>query len=111
MATTDALSVACKQLGIAADVYWNAGESKYNNPYLEPVKPADKASKPQPTIEDRIKKLCDYHKISRKTFDLLLVDLQASAKVADKAIADMNADESGAMISQMHTMILETKKE
>lgn len=35
MALTDALSVACKELGISADVYWEAGESKYNNPAEE----------------------------------------------------------------------------
>ena len=37
MALTDALSVACKALGVGADVYWVAGRSKYsaqegNNP-------------------------------------------------------------------------------
>ena len=32
MATTDAISVACKQLGIGADVYWQGGESKYDIP-------------------------------------------------------------------------------
>lgn len=31
MATTDAISVACKQLGIGADVYWQGGRSKYSN--------------------------------------------------------------------------------
>ena len=30
MATTDAISVACKQLGIGADVYWEADRTKYN---------------------------------------------------------------------------------
>lgn len=30
MATTDAISVACKQLGFGADVYWNAGRTKYS---------------------------------------------------------------------------------
>lgn len=30
MATTDAISVACKQLGIAADVYWDKDPTKYN---------------------------------------------------------------------------------
>lgn len=30
MATTDAISVACKQLGIGADVYWNGDRSKYD---------------------------------------------------------------------------------
>ena len=32
MATTDAISVAAKQLGIGADVYWNADETKYAKP-------------------------------------------------------------------------------
>lgn len=31
MATTDALSVACKQLGIGADVYWQDDKTKYDN--------------------------------------------------------------------------------
>lgn len=30
MATTDALSVACKNLGIGADVYWKEGKTKYD---------------------------------------------------------------------------------
>ena len=30
MATTDAISVACKQLGIGADVYWSADSTKYD---------------------------------------------------------------------------------
>lgn len=30
MATTDAISVACKQLGFGADVYWNSDRSKYD---------------------------------------------------------------------------------
>lgn len=30
MATTDAISVACKQLGIGADVYWEKDKTKYN---------------------------------------------------------------------------------
>jgi hypothetical protein len=30
MATTDAISVACKQLGIGADVYWEADKTKYD---------------------------------------------------------------------------------
>lgn len=32
MALTDALSVACKALGVGADVYWSAGHSKYDEP-------------------------------------------------------------------------------
>lgn len=35
MATTDAISVACKQLGIGADVYWQADKTKYDKPELQ----------------------------------------------------------------------------
>lgn len=31
-ASTDAISVACKNLGIGADVYWNKDSDKYNDP-------------------------------------------------------------------------------
>ena len=30
MATTDAISVACKQLGIGADIYWDKDKTKYS---------------------------------------------------------------------------------
>ena len=39
MAYTDAISVACKALGIGADVYWAAGRTKYS--LLEEKKPAE----------------------------------------------------------------------
>lgn len=35
MATTDAISVACKQLGFGADVYWQSDKSKYDNKNVE----------------------------------------------------------------------------
>lgn len=35
MALTDAISVAAKALGVGADVYWQAGRTKYNNPESE----------------------------------------------------------------------------
>lgn len=37
MALTDAISVACKALGVGADIYWNSDPTKYNKP--EPVLP------------------------------------------------------------------------
>lgn len=40
MALTDALSVACKALGVGADVYWEKGATKYSQPAKNPpVKP------------------------------------------------------------------------
>lgn len=39
MAETDALSVACKKLGVAADIYWEADSTKYSSA-AAPVKAA-----------------------------------------------------------------------
>ncbi len=42
MALTDAISVACKAIGMGADVYWDSDRSKYSNvaeePHEKPVK-------------------------------------------------------------------------
>jgi len=37
MALTDAISVSCKALGFAADVYWNADRTKYSQSHAEPT--------------------------------------------------------------------------
>jgi len=58
MALTDAISVACKALGVAADVYWNSDRSKYDKPPVpaEPQKPVtqkpveQKPSEQKPTV-------------------------------------------------------------
>ncbi|MCY6957824.1 hypothetical protein [Clostridium brassicae] len=39
MSLTDAISVACKSLGVGADIYWQAGKSKYTNPNTEQSSP------------------------------------------------------------------------
>ena len=39
MALTDALSVACKALGIAADVYWDKDRTKYSTDVMPPEDP------------------------------------------------------------------------
>lgn len=46
MATTDAISVACKQLGIGADVYWEADRTKYA-PAEEGAKEAEPVETPE----------------------------------------------------------------
>ena len=54
MALTDAISVSCKALGFAADVYWNSDSTKYNKPgnptEKEVIKPivADKPKSDNP---------------------------------------------------------------
>ena len=46
MALTDALSVACKALGVAADVYWQKDRTKYTAPEETPQKPAPQPAQP-----------------------------------------------------------------
>lgn len=41
MALTDAISVACKALGMGADVYWEKNSTKYNQPKGQPTSPID----------------------------------------------------------------------
>ena len=38
MALTDAISVACKALGVGADVYWDKDSTKYDKPQQDPPK-------------------------------------------------------------------------
>lgn len=52
MATTDAISVACKQLGIGADVYWEADKTKYDmTEQNESVKMTAKTQKDEETVK------------------------------------------------------------
>lgn len=46
MALTDAISVACKALGVAADVYWDKDHTKYGNP-VQLDKPGNRAPSPE----------------------------------------------------------------
>lgn len=61
MALTDAISVACKALGIGADVYWEADSTKYSKSESGPkpnIKPKDQA----PTHQQQLKELMDNSK-------------------------------------------------
>ena len=51
MALTDALSVACKSLGIGANVYWAGGGSKYDTPPNNDTPP----QQPKPTPKNQNK--------------------------------------------------------
>ena len=54
MALTDALSVACKALGIGADVYWAGGRTKYDTTPKEETPTFAKATPKQPTPRERL---------------------------------------------------------
>lgn len=53
MATTDAISVACKQLGIGADVYWEADKTKYT----DPAQPTENDRKRLETVFAELKRI------------------------------------------------------
>lgn len=55
MALTDAISVACKALGIGADVYWDKDNTKYDKP-PETTPKATPAPPPKPSNKDIAKK-------------------------------------------------------
>lgn len=52
MATTDAISVACKQLGIGADVYWDKDATKYT----DSVQPSEDAGKRFAEVEAELRR-------------------------------------------------------
>ena len=47
-ALTDAISVSCKALGVAADIYWEKDPTKYTDPERAAQKPAAKQPTPPP---------------------------------------------------------------
>lgn len=74
MAQTDALSVACKNLGIGAEVYWAAGETKYSSGQAQAAAPAQDPTKATPEQirvirqaygEERVAKLMEVNGITR----------------------------------------------
>lgn len=91
MALTDAISVACKQLGMSADVYWAAGETKYNRDEPE-----------APTAPNGGKRTVSAEVLARgqqidaliKKYNMAREDYAAIVKATNaKSPADMTAEE------------------
>lgn len=90
MATTDAISVACKQLGIGADVYWEADKTKYT----DPAQPTENDSKRLEPVFAELKRIgysansvCKTYKIASvyDLSDLQIKDfLQKTKNMPDK---------------------------
>lgn len=92
MATTDAISVACKQLGIGADVYWDADKTKYT----DPAQPTENDSKRLEPVFAELKRIgysansvCKTYKIASvyDLSDLQIKDfLQKTKNMPDKEV-------------------------
>ena len=113
MATTDAISVACKQLGIGADVYWKAGDSKYSRQEEKPsalaetqkttpaqVSVAKPAEHPMTTYE-RVESLCNSMRITFQQFGDIYTKLQTEGKIPNKKTAELMPSEWQALIPLM----------
>lgn len=95
MALTDAISVACKALGVGADVYWNKDATKYTNPAkrLSEAQECDEEAelKPERTEEDSA---IVNDAIDKAKIEILQIaqaagrDLAAVERFAEKLILD-----------------------
>ena len=123
MAYTDAISVACKLLGMSADVYWKAGESKYSRAEPDNPIPASKLAETQKTSpaqvtvsehpmtpKERVESLCNSLRISVKQFGDLYALLQAGGKIPNKKTAELMPSEWTALIPLMQQAAKDTAK-
>lgn len=81
MALTDAISVSCKALGFAADVYWEKDSTKYSRPPQPALAPSPKPEQKQPTGAKLTTDKAGWTSASKPTGDdefSLVVDFQNS---------------------------------
>lgn len=89
-ALTDAISVSCKALGIAADVYWNEDTTKYSvNQAPPPANVAMITSQQIITLNEQVAK---YNEISGKTLDIRSIFKKYGVSRVDQLTADNAAD-------------------
>lgn len=102
MALTDALSVACKALGIGADVYWSKDANKYEKPPETATKVAPTAQTSQqdvltPEQRNNIGKACKEAEVSPE----MLRDILDNLGHKGKKLAEISAKEYNKIIDQI----------
>ena len=90
MALTDAISVACKSLGIGADVYWNKDNTKYNDGKKE-----NQASAPEAKKLTYREKLIIYLKESGLSFAEVAKDYGLNGSTTEERFAEVLKDLEG----------------
>ena len=94
MAETDAISVACKKLGMGADVYWQANETKYSRAVDTTVTQSPKAAPAKAEIKKEKRTITRAMVVSGKVQEL--VDWVAKR-------VDVNTGElSDTVLAQVH---------
>lgn len=89
MALTDAISVACKSLGIGADVYWNKDNTKYNDGKK------DQAVAPKEKTLTYREKLIIYAKEAGIPFAELAKDYDLNSKTTEERFKEVLEDLEG----------------
>lgn len=89
MALTDAISVACKSLGIGADVYWNKDNTKYNDGKK------DQAVAPKEKALTYREKLIIYAKEAGIPFAELAKDYALNSKTTEERFKEVLEDLEG----------------
>ena len=89
MALTDAISVACKSLGIGADVYWNKDNTKYNDGKK------DQAVAPKEKALTYREKLIIYAKEAGIPFAELAKDYDLNSKTTEERFKEVLEDLEG----------------
>ncbi len=84
MALTDAISVACKALGMGADVYWEGGRTKYNQ------KPVNPLPQNEPITDKQIKNAKGLLSIHPNKGEVLLKTLLAKYNI--KELSELTQD-------------------
>lgn len=90
MALTDAISVACKSLGIGADVYWAKDNTKYNDGKKE-----NQASAPKAKTLTYREKLIIYLKESGLSFAEVAKDYGLNGSTTEERFAEVLKDLEG----------------
>jgi len=85
MAYTDAISVACKMLGVGADVYWGQDRTKYDRKEDEPKTPPKTEPKTEPKGEEYKAKLAELVAlVSRKGYTMKNVCVRAKVNTIEQ---------------------------
>lgn len=107
MALTDAISVSCKALGFAADVYWNTDSSKYDkqaNPDTPPSNTQSTQTKPgQSNEKDQV---LDLVKKYAKGAGMKPSDLNSfiAEKYNGKKYSELNANEKSQVLAHLKAL-------
>jgi len=97
MALTDAISVACKALGVGADVYWDKDNTKYTKSEEAPPPAVQKpltqriedAAPPLVTRGSQLDSIMRKYGVKNETLTSIIKELHAAQKIGPSTIKDM----------------------